>query len=100
MYKAPTLPTAAFYATSAKTQPKRQDMVLRSYYTTDSSDLSRGNFVADTNGVPAMLYFVVEHGAAKHDTRSAGLIALSSSKSNFTYKSKNFGWLFRWRLIR
>ena len=35
--KAPTLPTAAFNATSAQTQPKRQSVVLSSYYTSNGA---------------------------------------------------------------
>lgn len=86
MYKAPTLATAAFYATSAQTQPKRQSMVLCTYYTPNSTDLSRGNFVADSKGAPAMLKYMSLNGVAKQDPRASGLIALSSDESNFTDK--------------
>ena len=50
MYKAPTLSTAAALATSARTLPKRQSMVLCEYYTANSNNLSRGYFIADKNG--------------------------------------------------
>ncbi len=61
MYKAPTLPSAAFYTTSSvQTQPKRQSMVLRHYYTPKGNNLSRGNFVADSNGNPALLYYIYQ----------------------------------------
>ena len=51
MYKAPTMSTAAFYATKrAETQPKRQGLVLCKYFTTNSNNLSRGYFIADKNG--------------------------------------------------
>ncbi len=91
MYKAPTLSTAAFYATSAQTQPKRQDMVLRKYYTTDSINLSRGNFVSDTKGEPALLTYTTSNGVPKQNESMAGLIALSSDKANFTDKINSFG---------
>ena len=58
MYKAPTLATAAFYATSAQTQPKRQSTVLCDYYTTNSKNLSRGNFVVDPNTSPVLLNYL------------------------------------------
>lgn len=89
MYKAPTLSTAAFYATSAQTQPKRQSQVLYKYYTPSGSNLSIANFVTDEKGEAAKLYFVSANGVAKQDPRSAGLIALSSDSSNFTDKSGN-----------
>ena len=50
MYKAPTLSTAAFYTTSAQTQPKRQGQVLCNYSIPNSTHLSTGNFIADKNG--------------------------------------------------
>ena len=84
MYKAPTLATAHFYATSAQTQPKRQSTVLCNYYSTNSTNLSTGNFVADSNNLPALLNYISLNGTPKQDARSAGLIALSSDKSNFT----------------
>ena len=84
MYKAPTLSTAAFYATSAQTQPKRQSTVLCDYYTTNSKDLSRGNFVSNSNGSPALLKYMTLNGRAKQDARAGGLIALSSDEANFT----------------
>jgi hypothetical protein len=87
MYKAPTLPSAAFNATSAQTQPRRQSMVLCKYYTTKSNGLSIGNFIADSNGKPAALSYVSVNGSAKQDSRASGLIALSSDKSNFTDKT-------------
>ena len=55
MYKAPTLPTAAFYATSAQTQPKRQSVVLQKNYTTSNGDVSIGNFIVDGKNNPAVL---------------------------------------------
>ena len=88
MYKAPTLSTAAFYTTSVQTQPKRQSVVLCEYNTPNSTILSRGNFVADANGLPALLNYIVQNGSAKQDARVSGLIALSSDSSNFTDKSK------------
>ena len=84
MYKAPTLPSATFYTTSVQTQPKRQSMVLCNYYSTNSTNLSTGNFVADSNNLPALLNYISLNGTPKQDARSAGLIALSSDKSNFT----------------
>ena len=86
MYKAPTLSTAHFNATSAQTQPKRQSTVLCNYYTTNSKNLSIGNFVADSNGKPALLNYMSLNGSAKQDARASGLIALTSDKSNFTDK--------------
>ena len=86
MYKAPTLATEHFYATSAKTQPKRQSTVLCDYYSTNRKNLSRGNFVSDANGSPALLNYMSLNGSAKQDARASGLIALSSDKSNFTDK--------------
>ena len=91
MYKAPTLPTAAFYTTSVQTQPKRQSEVLCEYYMPNSTDLSMGNFVVDKNGNPAQLYFVSKNGSAKQDARTSGLIALSSSSINFTDKAGQVG---------
>lgn len=87
MYKAPTLPTAAFNATSAQTQPKRQSMVLCSYYTPNSTNLSTGNFVQNSSGAPAQLSYISINGVAKQDPRAGGLIALSSDRANFTDKS-------------
>ena len=87
MYKAPTLPTAAFGTTSVQTQPKRQSMVLCEYYTPNNTKLSRGKFVSNEYNKPALLYYTTEKGLAKHDERSGGLIALSSNPSNFTNKS-------------
>ena len=40
MYKAPTLPTAAFTTTSVQTQPKRQSIVLYNYSIPNNSKLS------------------------------------------------------------
>ncbi len=90
MYKAPTLATAAALTTSARALPKRQSMVLCEYHTTNSNNLSRGNFVADTNGNPAKLYYVHQNNNPKVDTVLGGLIALSSDSSNFTDKSTSF----------
>lgn len=87
MYKAPTLPTAAFYATSAQTQPKRQSMVLCNYYTPNGKNLSIGNFVQNFEGRPAQLNYVSISGVAKQDPKAGGLIALSSDASNLTDKS-------------
>jgi len=84
MYKAPTLPSATFYTTSVQTQPKRQSMVLCNYYSTNSTNLSTGNFVANSNNLPALLNYISLNGTPKQDARSAGLIALSSDRSNFT----------------
>lgn len=84
MYKAPTLPTAAFNATSARTQPKRQSVVLCNYYTSNSTNLSTGNFIQNSNGLPGQLNYISVNGGAKQDSRSGGLIALSSNASNFT----------------
>ena len=89
MYKAPTLATAAFYTTSVQTQPKRQSTVLCDYYSTKSKNLSRGNFVADANGSPALLSYTSLNGSAKQDASAGGLIALSSDKTNFTDKASN-----------
>lgn len=51
MYKAPTMSTAAFYATKrAETQPKRQGVVLCKCFTTKSNYSSRGYFIADKDG--------------------------------------------------
>ena len=91
MYKAPTLATAAALATSTRTLPKRQSMVLRDYYTTDATDLSSGNFITDINGNPAKLYFAKQNNTPKSDQLSGALIALSSDSANFTDKSKSFG---------
>ncbi len=87
MYKAPTLATAAFNATSAQTQPKRQSVVLCSYYTPNGTNLSTGNFVQNSNGQPAHLCYISASGAVKHDSRAGGLIPLSADQSNFTDKS-------------
>ncbi len=91
MYKAPTLSTAAFYATSAQTQPKRQSMVLCSYYIPNSTDLSTGNFISDKNGNPTPLNYIIENGTAKQNENLSGLIAMSSDSSNFTDKSHSVG---------
>ena len=77
MYKAPTLPTAAFYATSAQTQPKRQSQVPCNYYTTNIKKMSTGNFVADKNSDPALLYFSLKNNLPKSDLLLGGLISLS-----------------------
>ena len=91
MYKAPTLATAAVLTTSARTLPKRQSMVLCEYHTTNSNNLSRGNFVADINGRPAKLYFVKQNNKPKADLLLSGLIALSFDSANFTDKSTSIG---------
>ena len=87
MYKAPTLATAHFYATSAQTQPKRQSTVLCNYYTPNSKNLSIGNFVQNSEGKPAQLNYLSVNGTIKQDPKTSGLIALSSDASNFTDKS-------------
>ncbi len=65
MYKAPTLATAAFNATSAQTQPKRQSVVLCNYHTPAHNTLSTGNFIQNSEGLPAQLNYISVHGAAK-----------------------------------
>lgn len=88
MYKAPTLSTAAFYATSsAQTQPKRQSTVLCNYYTPKGGVLSSGNFIQNANGEPAQLFYRSKNGIIQQDARAGGLIALSSDAANFTDKS-------------
>ena len=74
LYKAPTLATAAVLTTSARTLPKRQSIVLCEYYTPNSANLSRGDFVADKNGCvadkngnPTRLNFVEENNKPKAD---------------------------------
>ncbi len=89
MYKAPTLATAAALATSARALPKRQSMVLCEYNTSNSDNLSRGEFIADKNGDPAKLIFIKEGKNPKADMVLGGLIALSSDMLNFTDSSKN-----------
>lgn len=89
MYKAPTLATAISSTTSVKAPPKRQSTVLCDYYSTKSKNLSRGNFVADSNGSPALLSYMSLNGSAKQAANVGGLIALSSDKSNFTDKVGN-----------
>ena len=53
--------------------------------------MSRANFIADENGLPTLLNYIVQNGSAKQDARTSGLIALSSDSSNFTDKSKSIG---------
>ncbi|MBQ5320553.1 MAG: hypothetical protein J6K88_00595 [Oscillospiraceae bacterium] len=89
MYKAPTLATAAALATSARALPKRQSSVLCNYYMPNNTGLSTANFVADENGNPAELSYIVSNNGPKVDTLLGGLIALSSSEKNFTDKSKS-----------
>ncbi len=89
MYKAPTLSTAAFNTTSVQNQPKRQSMVLCSYYTPNSNNLSTGNFIADSNGEPALLKYLSINGNAKQEARALGLIAMSSNDANLTDKKGN-----------
>ena len=84
MYKAPTLPSAAFNATSAQTQPKRQSMVLCEYYILNSKVASIGNFEKNSEGGPAHLNYISVNGVAKQNPRASGLIALSSDASGFT----------------
>lgn len=87
MYKAPTLATAAALATSARTLPKRQSVVLCNYYTPNSTVLSTGNFIKNKNNSPALLNFIVEKGVPKSDQLLGALIAMSSDSANFTDKS-------------
>ena len=45
MYKAPTLATAAFYATSARALPRRQSQVLCNYSIPNTEWGKRGNYI-------------------------------------------------------
>ena len=62
MYKAPTLATAISSTTSVKAPPKRQSTVLCDYYTTNSKNLSRENFVVDPNTSPTLLNYLATNG--------------------------------------